>query len=365
MHLKKPTLLLDPSKCRDNILSMNEKVKKKNLIFRPHFKTHQSKAIGKWFAEEGVDKITVSSVEMAQYFANDGWNNILIAFPFNIKEIDEINALAGKIKLLLTVENLEGVKFLKENLKHPVGLYLKIDAGYKRTGIKWNNTEKIKSLLEETESSEHLITEGMLIHSGHTYKADSTQKILQIHHESIERLKYIKSQLDGKWSHLKLSIGDTPGVTLAENFEGVDEIRPGNFIFYDLQQYKSGVCSTENIAVCMACPIVSKHEDRGEIIIYGGAVHFSKEYITEGEQPVYGYGVRISDEGWIPRTSGMLLTKLSQEHGTVSATPDVFSEYEIGDFIGFLPVHSCLTANLMKKYSDFNNNIYDHLSGNL
>ncbi|GEM_PF-2678622 len=34
------------------------KAKQHNLLFRPHFKTHQSKTIGKWFKEKGVNKIT-------------------------------------------------------------------------------------------------------------------------------------------------------------------------------------------------------------------------------------------------------------------------------------------------------------------
>jgi D-serine deaminase-like pyridoxal phosphate-dependent protein len=363
MELIKPTLLIDPSKCKDNIVYMNEKAKMHNLIFRPHFKTHQSKAISRWFAEEGVDKITVSSVDMANYFAEDGWKNILIAFPLNVNEIDEINELAKKITLLLTVENMEGVAHLKQKLTNPVGLYIKIDAGYGRTGIKWNNTEKINSLIKSTENSEYLKVKGVLLHSGHTYKANSIHKILEIHNESIHRLQHIKNQLPEKYKNIHLSIGDTPGVTLADNFEGIDEIRPGNFVFYDLQQYKAGVCSLESISVCLACPVVSKQEERGEIVIYGGAVHFSKEFLLEADQPVYGYGVKMSDEGWIPHTSRMLLTRVSQEHGIVSVTPEILNEYNIGDFIGFLPVHSCLTANLMKQYSDFQNNFYDHMSG--
>jgi len=33
----------------------------------------------------------------------------------------------------------------------------------------------------------------------------------------------------------------------------VDEIRPGNFVFYDLMQYRIGSCSVGQIAVAMAC----------------------------------------------------------------------------------------------------------------
>ena len=64
------------------------------LVFRPHFKTHQSHLIGQWFREEGVTKITASSLSMAAYFAEDGWDDITVAFPVNIREMDTINELA-------------------------------------------------------------------------------------------------------------------------------------------------------------------------------------------------------------------------------------------------------------------------------
>ena len=88
MKIAQPTLLLDEIKCRNNISRMYEKALANNVVFRPHFKTHQSADISHWFKETGTSCITVSSVRMAIYFANHGWNNILIAFPFNILEID-------------------------------------------------------------------------------------------------------------------------------------------------------------------------------------------------------------------------------------------------------------------------------------
>src|SRR6056297_2517953 len=114
MVLTKPTLLIDPKKCKENISYMAQKASNKGLSFRPHFKTHQSAAIGQWFFDEGVRKITVSSVDMAKYFAAQNWNDILIAFPLNFNELEEINTLAEKIDLHLTLENEEGLEFLKK-----------------------------------------------------------------------------------------------------------------------------------------------------------------------------------------------------------------------------------------------------------
>ncbi|MBO8152692.1 MAG: hypothetical protein H0Z30_09405 [Candidatus Marinimicrobia bacterium] len=73
MQIIEPTLLLDEKKCQENINFMVQKAKRSNVIFRPHFKTHQSIEVGRWFRAQGVDKITVSSLRMAKYLADSGW----------------------------------------------------------------------------------------------------------------------------------------------------------------------------------------------------------------------------------------------------------------------------------------------------
>ena len=112
----KPTLFIDEKKCRENINNMFSKVKTNKLEFRPHFKTHQSLEIGSWFKEVGVTKITVSSLSMAEYFSTQ-WNDITIAFPTNILEIETINTLAKKITLNLSIENEERILFLNDNFE--------------------------------------------------------------------------------------------------------------------------------------------------------------------------------------------------------------------------------------------------------
>jgi D-serine deaminase-like pyridoxal phosphate-dependent protein len=116
-------------------------------------------------------------------------------------------------------------------------------------------------------------------------------------------------------------------------------------------QYKIGSCSIDRVAVAMACPVVAIHKERNEMVIYGGAVHFSKERL---EDPVKGacYGVAVENngEGWGDLMEGVCLTKLSQEHGIVHVPDHLKDHFRIGDIIKILPVHSCLAADLMKSY---------------
>ncbi len=98
---------------------MNRKIisSSAGIRFRPHFKTHQSAQVGEWFREAGIDAITVSSVDMAVYFAENGWTDITIALLVNPLEIDRIDQLAEKINLNLLVDSMAVTARLERELK--------------------------------------------------------------------------------------------------------------------------------------------------------------------------------------------------------------------------------------------------------
>jgi len=188
INIKKPSLILDKEKVLRNIEKMVNKAKNSGVKFRPHFKTHQSAKIGEFFKEQGVSSITVSSVDMAKYFSKHGWRDITIAFPVNLLQIDEINDLAERITLNLVVESKESIHFLGENLKFPVNTWIKIDVGYKRTGIPANNVDLVVELAKEIEKSNNLSFGGLLTHSGHSYHASSINQIKKIYQDTVFKL---------------------------------------------------------------------------------------------------------------------------------------------------------------------------------
>jgi D-serine deaminase-like pyridoxal phosphate-dependent protein len=359
-NIVSPTLILDKKKCLNNIRLMADKAKKHNLIFRPHFKTHQSRIIGHWFRKFGVNKITVSSLQMAEYFSNDNWKDITVAFPINIREIETINSIAEETQLNLTLENTESVEFLSKELKFEVGFFINIDTGYGRTGISFDIFLLIDRILEIASASDKLVFKGFLSHAGNTYTATNIDEIIDIHKDAIHKLTLLKKQYIDKYPNLIMSIGDTPSCSLANDFSEINEIRPGNFVFYDLMQNKLGSCNFDQIATVVACPVVAKHKNRKEIIIHGGGIHFSKEYVCIENKKVFGKFVELNKKGWKKCEQDFYLTKLSQEHGTLQVSDELFDQINIGDLIGIIPIHSCLTANLMKEYLSLDDEIIDH-----
>lgn len=351
MDIVRPTLLLDKAVCLRNIARMAEKAKAKNLNFRPHFKTHQSAIIGDWYRQFGVSSITVSSVQMAEYFSAHGWDDITIAFPTNILEIDQINRLAKKIELNLLVENRECVDILDTKLTARVGIFIEIDTGDNRSGIASSKIRNIQLILDVIRGNKNMIFRGFLSHTGHTYAAQSRHDIFNRHFDAVLKMKSLKTQFIKEFPDLILSLGDTPSASLCDNFAGIDEIRPGNFIFYDLMQYKLGACQFEDIALRLVCPVVGKHGSRSEVVIYGGAIHTSKDSIINLDgKKLYGQIVVRHNGKKVLLDERNYLYKLSQEHGVIRTTVHEFHYFNVGDLVEIIPAHSCLTANLMGGY---------------
>ncbi len=346
-----PTFLVDKQTCLRNIERMAQKAIDNKVHFRPHFKTHQSAVIGEWFRDFGVKAITVSSVQMAEYFAENGWNDITIAFPLNVLEMNSINRLAANIDLNLTLENKETAEFLVKHLTSPAGVYLKVDTGYNRTGIITTKTNKLDAILETISTNKKLTFKGFLTHNGLTYSALSTNEIFSRHFDALLKLKTLKNRYKSAYPNVEVSIGDTPSCSICTNFDGVDEIRPGNFVFYDLMQQILGVCTYKDIAVRMICPIVAKHASRNEVVIYGGAIHFSKESLQNVDGKEFFGRIVMNKKGEKKILSERnYLARLSQEHGILKISQKNFDLFKIGDLVEIIPIHSCLTANLARKY---------------
>jgi len=355
LDIVKPTILVNVEQAKRNINRMAKKALDRGVRFRPHFKTHQSAAIGEWFRQAGVTAITVSSVDMALYFYRHGWDDITIAFPVNLRQIGSINDLAQSVHLGLLVESIETVDYLETQLTAPVDVWIEIDDGTNRSGVRWDNPEEVLQLVAALGANRLIRTRGLLTHAGRIYRAGSPVEIQHIYHETVERMNAVRQYLAGLGFSLEISVGDTPGCTLCVDLGSVDEIRPGNFVLYDAIQMALGVCTIQEIAAVVACPVVAKYPKRGEVVIYGGAVHLSKDTVNVDGQNVYGLVVHverknISDRPWLSTVEGGYVTRLTQEHGVVALPEPALNRVKTGELLYVIPAHSCLTVSALGEY---------------
>lgn len=343
-----PRLVVDAERCKKNIASMANKFRAINKIFRPHFKTHQSLEVGRWFLDEGVDCITVSSVTMAKAFAQDGWKDITLGIPFYQGMTEGLKSIPASCQINVVVDSAEAINHIPVAGKERVSVFIKVDTGYHRAGVAWNSESVIAEIISKINQKQHLRFTGFLTHDGHTYQAGSVDEIHAIRTQSNRRLKVLKQSF-AQYSPI-LSVGDTPSCTLSDAFEDMDEVRPGNFVFYDMQQAELGVCSLDQIAAVMQCPVMSKNYPEGRIIIHGGGVHFSKDYFINQGKRVFGKVFLIENDTLIEPSIPLFVDSLSQEHGIIQTTPEMVKSLQKYSEIAVIPAHICLTVSCQSRY---------------
>jgi len=357
-QITSPTLLLDEKICRNNLKKMATKAKFQGKKLVPHFKTAQSHLVGDWAKEYGITEITVSSIKMAEYFCGHGWENIHIAFPFNPLETKKLGELAKTQSLSVQLINEVVTEKLANELEYPVGFFIEIDAGYGRTGVEVSDFGLIEAILRKAKSTDKLRFKGFYLHPGHTYYTADKMKIYE---ESLAALNMLKNKYSTEYPKMVTRIGDTPGCAVIEDLGDVDEIGPGNFVFYDMTQVTIGSCKREDVAVALAVPVVDIKKERKEILIHGGGVHLAKDVLSEPDgSKNFGEIVYLTKEGWTIPKERSYVKSISQEHGLIKASDELLSKVKVGDVLGILPIHSCMTADCMKGYLTINGEMVDH-----
>lgn len=338
----KPRLILDELRCKNNISKMVHKANSLNIELRPHFKTHQSIHIGRWFRELNISGITVSSVDMAFYFASDGWKDLTIAFPFFPLQLPALQKLEKQASLRLFVNRYEDIDLLSSHLMKPFKVIVEINPGYGRSGIHYQNRTQINELISACKRSVNGSFHGFYIHDGRTYQSNSVDQIIESSQIGIDILTRLKED----FPESVLMMGDTPSASVRDAFGPISELSPGNFVFYDWMQVCIGACSIEDVALFCLLPVAQKFVNEKRAIVLGGAVHLSKEYLTECSHKSFGQAVKYSETG-IKILEDSFISAVSQEHGTFNYTDASIVKEPA---IMVCPIHSCLTANLHDHY---------------
>jgi D-serine deaminase-like pyridoxal phosphate-dependent protein len=364
-RIKRPTLLLDTRRVERNIERMVARARAADVRLRPHAKTHQSATIAGWLAERGARGITVSSTAMAEAFTARGFDDITIAFPANPREVEAIDALARRVTLGVLVDAPSAVGALAVQDGAALRVWIKVDVGYGRCGVPHDDATLLETLARTVDASPRLELGGLLTHAGHSYAARGTGTILDVHRESTARMRAAAERLGERGLRVPaLSVGDTPTCSVADDWTGIDEIRPGNFVFHDLMQLAIGSCQAEDIAVALACPVVGIYPARGGIVIHGGAVHLGKESLPDADgRPIYGRLIDVAAGGLGVLRDDCVVTALSQEHGIVRVPPERMRGLRIGDVVAIAPVHACLTCDLHDGYATFDGATVERLHG--
>lgn len=343
-QLPTPALLLDRVKLERNLERMARRAGELGVALRPHVKTHKSIPIGRLQLDLGAHGITVATLAEARAFAEAGFEEITWAFPVILSRLPEMARLADTVELNLLVDSPAAVEAL-EALERPLSVFLKVDCGYHRAGVD-PASPRARDLARRIDRSPRLGFAGLLTHAGHAYHRRGRQALLEVARQERDTLVALADELrDDGIEVPTVSVGSTPTMSTVDHLEGVDEIRPGNYVFYDLSQVVFGSCEVADCALTVLASVVSVQPAAGRGVIDAGALALSKDAgPTDLGHDVMG--ALYADYGAAQLDSERRLVALSQEHGIVEG-----GSFTIGERVRVLPNHSCLTAAQFDVYT--------------
>lgn len=352
-NLKTPSLLLDVDRVRRNAERMSEVAHRNNVRLRPHVKTHKCIEVAKIQTAGHDGAITVSTLAEARAFAKHGFSDITYAVPIERgKFADAIEIFQGGVKLNLLTDDTETVKALddasgKAGVRFDV--YVKIDCGTHRVGIE-PNTEEAIEIPRTISDAKNLNFAGILTHAGHSYDVKTKEQIIKVaRHERDVMVKLAERIRNQSIEVPTVSIGSTPTISTVDHLDGIDEIRPGNYIFFDNFQATLGSCSFDDTALTVLAAVVHRDVSRNKLVVDAGAVALSKDRGPVGLDPGCGYGRVLDIDG---NETGLRVTGMSQEHGEIASDDAAMIKcFKVGDRVRILANHSCLAA---AQHSHFN-----------
>ncbi|MFX1483799.1 MAG: alanine racemase [Promethearchaeota archaeon] len=350
-----PSALIDLERMERNISSMAKRAKDGGVSLRPHIKTHKCIEIGRRQKKAGAKGITVSTLGEASAFADSNFSDITYAVPLAPNKFESVRKISEKTNLSVLVDHPFTSEKLGAFCKEEgfcLDVMVKIDCGYHRCGVDPDSPMAV-SLVRRINGDPHLNFKGILTHAGHAYDATSIDEIKAIaKHEQNVMIKFAKT-LSAESRELApevVSIGATPTTILADTIqEGITEIRPGNYVFFDYMQVALGTCEVSDCALTVLSRVISRNKER--IVIDAGATALSKDRGPIQFNPNPGYGRILKDYDGRILEDGVIISSLSQEHGKLIVTDDTDLHLEYGDEVRILPNHSCLTANLFDSYN--------------
>ena len=360
--LPTPSLILDRTRLAANAARMRARAERLGVTLRPHLKTAKSAHVAE-LALAGKGPITVSTLAEADYFLGRGFRDITYAVgivPAKLDHAAQLQRAGADLKILTDdAEVAASIATRGRELGQTFRVLIEIDTGLGRAGVAPEAPEllPIAEALGNGAPAGGAELVGVLAHAGHSYHCHSVDEVKEIaEDERAGAVKAAQRLRDAGFPCPVVSVGSTPTAVHAERLDGVTEIRPGNYVFFDLFQVGVGSCAIEDLAVSVLASVTGHHRPRNHLVIDAGALALSKDTGANEHRPGTGYGLICLPGGKVP-LPGLAVLDVHQEHGIVAHAKGLdavsklpFERFPVGSRVRVLPNHVCMTAAMYGRY---------------
>ncbi len=354
--LPTPSLLVDQQILTSNLSAMCRRLDGHGVGLRPHVKTAKSAQVAAACHGGRNGPITVSTLREAGYFLDRGFTDITYAVGITPGKLDQVLALRSRgADLKILTDSLEAARAIAAKAGQAAAtleVLIEIDSGGARAGVLPGDPilPEIAGALGASAPGASRLA-GVLTHAGHSYHAGSLDQVRAVAEaeragvvEAAERLRAAGHDCP------TVSAGSTPTAVHARSLDGVTEMRPGVYVFFDLDQWALGSCERGEIALSVLASVIGHNRHVGQLLLDAGGLALSKDLSANEFRPDVGFG-EVCDPLSLAHLPGLYVRDVHQEHGVVPVgDPAMFERLPVGAKVRVLPNHACMTAAAYDAY---------------
>lgn len=316
--LRTPALVCHRSTMEANAAAMRARAEALGCELRPHLKTCKT-VEGAEIATAGTRRrVTVSTLAEASFFADAGFDDIIYAVPLTADKVAEVEMLHSRLahfhvmidhvdQAMALITHLSRPEVRNQLLARPLSVFVGVDCGYHRDGCDPEEPSSVELVRLIAESGVTAFA-GVYTHGGHSYDAESTGEILSIGEQERDVTSGFAARLrELGWTVPTVGVGSTPTCSLPPaHLDGVNEMHPGNFLYYDMTQVALGSCSLGDVAVRVLTRVVGHYPASNTLLIDCGWTGCSAQGAATGY-------------GGFPEHPELRIANLKQECGEVTS----------------------------------------------
>jgi len=333
--LPTPALVIDSRVVQQNVERLAKFGAQTGLRIRPHTKTHKSLMLAQLQLAAGATGLTMAKVGEVEKMAEVA-EDLLLAYPaVDPARTKRLAELARRRTLRVAIDSQTAMEALSSAASAAgtiIGILVEIDVGMHRVGVA--TPEDSLALAQKIEKAPGLRLDGIMCYPGHIWAAVDQQAPLLA-----EVSAKLQTALDlWKASGLRVEIvsgGSTPTAYQSHLVSQYTEIRPGTYIFNDMNTVRGGFRSLGDCAARIVCTVVSDAV-KDQIVIDAGTKTLTSDLCSPARESGHGYVVEYSEAR---------IAKLSEEHGQVDVSK-CERRPKIGERVTVIPNHICPCVNL-------------------
>lgn len=330
-----PVGYLDMEVVRANARRVAEYAARHGFGWRPHIKTHKSRAVARIQLDAGASGLTVATLREAEVMAGLT-DDLLLAYPpVGAAKLRRLLALPAAVDVKVALDSAEVLASLAEAAAaagRTVGVLVETDVGLGRVGLP--DADAVVSLAREAAARPGVAFRGLAFYPGHIRVpyAEQDEALSEVDHRVRVALEALRA------AGLEVEIvsgGSTPTLERSHEIGGLTEIRSGSAIFMDREAVALGVAAEADVAYTVLATVVSTAVP-GRAVVDAG----SKALAKEGRGPD-GFGV-VAEHPEVP------VVGLSEEHGVLDLSATSWRP-RVGERVRVVPNHVCVSVNLQDE----------------